>query len=75
MIVPCAVNAGGVVGSTGVEKEYTDVLSGRDRSRLRLRDLGDLLLGKEQTGNVVLTGPAGDLIKNEMVRKAYLGED
>jgi branched-chain amino acid transport system ATP-binding protein len=28
-----------------------------------------------QTGNVVLTGPAGDLIKNEMVRKAYLGED
>ena len=28
-----------------------------------------------QTGQVVLTGPAGDLIKNEMVRKAYLGED
>jgi len=27
-----------------------------------------------QTGNVVLTGPAGDLIKNETVRKAYLGE-
>jgi branched-chain amino acid transport system ATP-binding protein len=28
-----------------------------------------------QTGNVVLTGPAQDLIKNETVRKAYLGEN
>ena len=28
-----------------------------------------------QTGKVVLAGPAGDLIKNDMVRKAYLGED
>jgi branched-chain amino acid transport system ATP-binding protein len=27
-----------------------------------------------QTGEVVLTGPAADLIKNETVRKAYLGE-
>ena len=27
-----------------------------------------------QTGNVVLSGPADDLRKNEMVRKAYLGE-
>ncbi len=27
-----------------------------------------------QTGHVVLTGPASELIKNEMVRKAYLGE-
>jgi branched-chain amino acid transport system ATP-binding protein len=27
-----------------------------------------------QTGDVVLEGPAGDLIVNEMVRKAYLGE-
>jgi branched-chain amino acid transport system ATP-binding protein len=27
-----------------------------------------------QTGEVVLTGPASDLIRNEMVRKAYLGE-
>lgn len=44
-----------VVGSTGVEKEYSAVLSGRDRTRLRLRDLGDLLLGKDQTGNVVLS--------------------
>jgi branched-chain amino acid transport system ATP-binding protein len=28
-----------------------------------------------QTGEVVLAGEAGDLIQNEMVRKAYLGED
>ena len=28
-----------------------------------------------QTGNVVLAGKATDLIQNEMVRKAYLGED
>ena len=28
-----------------------------------------------QTGNVVLAGKASDLIQNEMVRKAYLGED
>jgi branched-chain amino acid transport system ATP-binding protein len=28
-----------------------------------------------QTGAVVLTGPADELIKNEMVRKAYLGEE
>jgi branched-chain amino acid transport system ATP-binding protein len=28
-----------------------------------------------QTGNVVLSGPADELIRNEMVRKAYLGEN
>jgi len=28
-----------------------------------------------QTGQVVLSGPAGELRTNEMVRKAYLGED
>jgi len=28
-----------------------------------------------QTGRVVLTGPASDVMKNEQVRKAYLGED
>ncbi len=44
-----------VVGSTGVEKEYSAVLSGRDRTRLQLKDLGDLLLGKDQTGNVILS--------------------
>jgi peptidoglycan glycosyltransferase len=44
-----------VVGSTGVEKEYNDILSGRDTSGLQLKDLGELLLGKETTGNVVLS--------------------
>ena len=43
-----------VVGSTGIEKEYNDVLSGRKTS-LNLRNIGDLLLGKQQTGNVVLS--------------------
>ena len=43
-----------VVGSTGIEKEYSDVLSGRKTS-LKLRDIGNLLLGKQQTGNVVLS--------------------
>jgi branched-chain amino acid transport system ATP-binding protein len=28
-----------------------------------------------QNGRVVLTGPASDVMKNEQVRKAYLGED
>ncbi|HEY7525067.1 MAG TPA: ABC transporter ATP-binding protein [Candidatus Limnocylindrales bacterium] len=28
-----------------------------------------------QTGEVVLSGPASELVTNEMVRKAYLGED
>jgi peptidoglycan glycosyltransferase len=58
-----------VVGSTGVEKEYTAVLSGRDKSRLRLQDLDELLLGKEQTGNVVLSLRTDA----QMVAKASLG--
>jgi branched-chain amino acid transport system ATP-binding protein len=28
-----------------------------------------------QTGNIVLTGTAKELLGNDMVRKAYLGED
>ena len=28
-----------------------------------------------QTGRVVLTGPADDVMQNQQVRKAYLGED
>lgn len=58
-----------VVGSTGVEKQYSAVLSGRDRSKLALRDLGDLLLGKQQTGNVVLSLRA-DV---QLVAKSALG--
>jgi penicillin-binding protein A len=58
-----------VVGTTGIEKEYNAVLSGRDRRNIRLRDLGDLLLGKKQTGNVVLSLRA-DV---QLVAKAALG--
>lgn len=58
-----------VVGSTGIEKEYNDVLSGRKTS-LKLRDIGDLLLGKQQTGNVVLSMRTDA----QFVAKAALGD-
>lgn len=48
-----------VFGNTGVEKTYNDALVGRD-TELQLRNLGDLLVGKETTGNVVL-GVRADL--------------
>ncbi|HVM41361.1 MAG TPA: penicillin-binding protein 2 [Acidimicrobiia bacterium] len=41
-------------GATGVEKEYHEALSGRLES-IQLRNIGDLLIGKEPTGTVVLT--------------------
>jgi peptidoglycan glycosyltransferase len=40
-----------VVGNTGVERSYNDELAGR---KLDLKSLGDVLSGKETTGNVVL---------------------
>ncbi|HEX6312281.1 MAG TPA: penicillin-binding transpeptidase domain-containing protein [Acidimicrobiia bacterium] len=43
-----------VYGNTGVENEYNDELVGRDLE-LDLRNLPDILSGKENTGNVVLT--------------------
>jgi penicillin-binding protein A len=43
-----------VFGNIGVEKEYNDELVGRDLE-LDLRNLGDVLTGKENTGNVVLS--------------------
>jgi peptidoglycan glycosyltransferase len=43
-----------LVGTTGVENTYDDVLTGRDTS-LQLNDLGGLLNGKSATNNVVLT--------------------
>jgi penicillin-binding protein A len=43
-----------VFGNTGVEKEYNDQLVGRDLD-LDLRNVGDILAGKENTGNVVLS--------------------
>lgn len=44
-----------VVGSTGVERSYNAVLSGRDRNGIRLEDLGDLFVNKDPTANVVLS--------------------
>jgi peptidoglycan glycosyltransferase len=43
-----------LVGSSGVEESYSDVLTGQDTS-LQLDDLGGLLSGKSATNNVVLT--------------------
>jgi peptidoglycan glycosyltransferase len=43
-----------VLGNTGVEKEYNDDLVGRT-PELQLGNVRDLLLGKQQTGTVVLT--------------------
>jgi branched-chain amino acid transport system ATP-binding protein len=40
------------------------------RAALRLADYGYVL----ETGRIVLEGPSGDLLKDERVRKAYLGE-
>jgi len=45
-------------GSTGVEAAYNDELTGRDFD-LQVRNLEDLVLGKENTGNVVLSVSAG----------------
>jgi peptidoglycan glycosyltransferase len=42
-----------VYGNTGVEKTYNDDLVGRN-AELQLRNIGDVLIGKETTGNVVL---------------------
>lgn len=43
-----------LVGTTGVENTYNDVLTGQDTS-LQLSDLGGLLSGKSATNNVVLS--------------------
>ncbi len=48
-----------VFGNTGVEKTYNDDLVGRN-AELQLRNIGDVLIGKETTGNVVL-GVRADL--------------
>jgi len=48
-----------VYGNTGVEKTYNDDLIGRN-AELQLRNIGDVLIGKETTGNVVL-GVRADL--------------
>jgi peptidoglycan glycosyltransferase len=43
-----------LVGSSGVESSYNDVLTGRDTS-LQLNDIGGLFNGKATTNNVVLS--------------------
>jgi peptidoglycan glycosyltransferase len=43
-----------LVGSTGVEESYNDVLTGQDPS-LQLSNLGNVFNGKSQTNNVVLS--------------------
>jgi peptidoglycan glycosyltransferase len=46
-----------VFGNTGVERTYNDELAGRD-PLLQIRNLGDVVAGKEPVGNVVLSIPA-----------------
>ena len=41
-----------VVGTTGLEKTYNDVLTGRGQSRLGLRDVVDFLRGTKRVGNL-----------------------
>ena len=43
-----------LVGSTGVEESYNDTLTGKDTA-LRLDNLGNVLSGKSQTNDVVLS--------------------
>lgn len=43
-------------GATGVEAEYNDELTGQV---FRVEDIGDFILGKDNTGNVVLSVDAG----------------
>lgn len=59
-----------VVGSTGVEKAYNGTLSGRDLRRLRLKDVGDLLLGKERSANVTVSLR----VDAQLVAKQALGD-
>ncbi|HYV59616.1 MAG TPA: penicillin-binding transpeptidase domain-containing protein [Acidimicrobiia bacterium] len=46
-----------VFGNTGVEQTYNNELAGRD-PLLQIRNVGDLLAGKEPVGNVVLSTSA-----------------
>ena len=59
-----------LVGSSGVENSYNDVLTGQDTS-LQLKDIGGLFNGKSTTNNVILTltqsaqTAARDALKNQ----------
>jgi peptidoglycan glycosyltransferase len=59
-----------VVGSTGVENYYNSTLVGSEFKDVRLKDVRDILLDKDQTGTVVLTMRA-DV---QLVAKQALGD-
>lgn len=59
-----------VVGSTGLEETYNDVLTGGDRSKLGLRDVVDFLRGTKRVGNLK-TSLRVDV---QLVAKNALGE-
>ena len=59
-----------VVGTTGLEKTYNDVLTGRGQSKLGLRDVVDFLRGTKRVGNLK-TSLRVDV---QLVAKNALGE-
>jgi peptidoglycan glycosyltransferase len=59
-----------VFGNTGVEKTYNDELVGRD-VELDIRNIGDILSGKENTGNVVLSI---SLVAQQLAREVLEGQ-
>lgn len=59
-----------VVGTTGLERSYNDVLTGRGRARIELRDVVDFLRGTQRVGNL-LTSVRVDA---QLVAKAALGD-
>ena len=39
------------------------------------QEFPELVAGVIQTGGIVLSGPGKELLRDEMVRKSYLGEE
>jgi penicillin-binding protein A len=58
-----------VVGTAGLERSYNDVLAGRGRARIELRDVVDFLRGTRRVGNLVTSLNVGA----QLVAKAALG--
>ena len=59
-----------VVGTTGLERTYNDVLAGRGRSTLGLRDVVDFLRGTKRVGNL----RTSLRVKVQLVAKQALAE-
>ncbi len=57
-------------GSTGLEQTYSDVLSGRGRTSIGLRDVVDLLRGTKRVGNLITSLR----VDAQLVAKQALGE-